>query len=82
MEVVVEILDLTDDEARVLLLSIDPLAALAETQDQLRQRLLELAPPFRPISRPPGSKAPRKPSKSPPIRRHPAPLPCPTSTWS
>src|SRR5438552_17577059 len=45
MEVDVEILDVTEDEARALLLSIDPLAALAETQDQLRQRLLELAPP-------------------------------------
>jgi hypothetical protein len=41
----VEILDVTDDEARVLLLSEGPLAALAQTQDQLRQRLLELAPP-------------------------------------
>jgi hypothetical protein len=44
MEVEVEILDVTDDEARVLLLSIDPLAALAETQAQLHQRLLELTP--------------------------------------
>ena len=31
-EVCVEILDVTDDEARKLLLSIDPLAALAETE--------------------------------------------------
>jgi hypothetical protein len=45
MEVDVEILDVNDDEARALLLSIDPLAALAETQTQLRDRLLELAPP-------------------------------------
>jgi hypothetical protein len=45
LEVDVEILDVTDDEARVLLLSIDPLAALAQSQDQLHQRLLELAPP-------------------------------------
>ena len=37
-----EVLDLNEDEARVLLLSIDPLAALAETQTQLRHRLLEL----------------------------------------
>src|ERR1700722_9949914 len=44
MEVEVEILDVTDDEARALLLSIDPLAALAETQTQLHQRLLELTP--------------------------------------
>src|SRR5262249_14394217 len=36
MEVEVEVLDITDDEARALLLSIDPLAALAETQDQVR----------------------------------------------
>src|SRR5450631_4866196 len=32
MEVEVEVLDVNDDEARALLLSIDPLAALAETQ--------------------------------------------------
>jgi hypothetical protein len=44
MEVDVEILDVTDDEARTLLLSIDPLAALAEAQAQLHQRLLELTP--------------------------------------
>jgi hypothetical protein len=44
MEVEVEVLDVTDDEARVLLLSIDPLAALAETQAQLHQRLMELTP--------------------------------------
>jgi hypothetical protein len=31
MEVDVAILDLSDDETRTLLLSIDPLAALAET---------------------------------------------------
>jgi hypothetical protein len=45
MEVEVEVLDVTDDEARTLLLSIDPLAALAEAQEQLRTRLQELAPP-------------------------------------
>jgi hypothetical protein len=45
MMVDVEVLDVTEDEARALLLSIDPLAALAETQDQIHQRLLELAPP-------------------------------------
>src|SRR5580658_6825137 len=44
MEVEVEILDVTEDEARTLLLSIDPLAALAETQTELHQRLLELTP--------------------------------------
>ena len=37
-------IDVTDAEARALLLSIDPLAALAETQSQLHQRLLELTP--------------------------------------
>ncbi len=42
VEVEVEILDVTDAEARTLLLSIDPLAALAQTQTQLHQRLLEL----------------------------------------
>src|SRR4051812_10889353 len=40
----VEVLDVNDDEARALLLSIDPLAALAETQEQLHDRLLELTP--------------------------------------
>jgi hypothetical protein len=34
----------TEDEARALLLSIDPLAALAQSQAQLHARLLELAP--------------------------------------
>jgi len=38
------VLDVNDDEARALLLSIDPLAALAETQEQLHDRLLELTP--------------------------------------
>jgi hypothetical protein len=45
MEVEVEVLDVTEEEARTLLLSIDSLAALAETQAQLRDRLQELAPP-------------------------------------
>jgi hypothetical protein len=44
MEVDVEVLDVDDDEARALLLSLDPLAALAETQDQIQQRLMELTP--------------------------------------
>ena len=44
MEVEVEILDVNDDEARTLLLSIDPLAALAETQQALHDRLREVAP--------------------------------------
>jgi hypothetical protein len=44
MEVDVQVLDVTDDEASKLLLTIDPLAALAEQQEQLRQRLLEITP--------------------------------------
>ena len=44
MEVDVEVLNLTDEEARVLLLSLDPLAALAQTQTQLHDRLRELTP--------------------------------------
>jgi hypothetical protein len=44
MEVDVEILDVNEEEARKLLLSIDPLAALAETQSQLHERLLEVTP--------------------------------------
>jgi hypothetical protein len=37
-------LDVSDEEARTLLLSIDPLASLAQMQDQLHRRLLELTP--------------------------------------
>ena len=37
-------LDVNEDEAKTLLLSIDPLAELAEAQEQLRGRLMELAP--------------------------------------
>jgi hypothetical protein len=48
LEVDVEILDVNDEEAKVLLLSIDPLAALAQTQEQIHQRLLELAPAVSP----------------------------------
>jgi hypothetical protein len=44
MEVEVEVLDVTDAEARALLLSIDPLAALAQTQEQLHQRVCDLTP--------------------------------------
>jgi hypothetical protein len=48
MEVDVEVLDVTEEEARALLLSIDPLAALAETQAQAHQRLLEITPTISP----------------------------------
>src|SRR5437879_13891489 len=44
MEVEVEILDVNEEEARTLLLSIDPLAALAETQEALHERLMEVTP--------------------------------------
>jgi hypothetical protein len=44
MEVDVEVLHVKDDEARALLLSSDPLTALAETQTELHERLLELTP--------------------------------------
>src|SRR5258708_34462335 len=44
MEVEVEILDVTEEKARALLLSIDPLAALAEAQEQIPRRLPEVAP--------------------------------------
>jgi hypothetical protein len=40
MEVEVEVLDVTDEEARALLLSIDPLAQLAVNQEQLATRHL------------------------------------------
>src|SRR6266699_1238031 len=44
MEVDVEVLDVNDDEARALLLSIDPLASLAQMQEQIHRRLLEITP--------------------------------------
>src|SRR5476651_1211991 len=44
MEVDVEVLDVTEEEARKLLLTIDPLASLAEQQEQIRQRLLQITP--------------------------------------
>jgi len=44
MEVEVEILDVSEEEARLLLLSIDPLAALAQEQEQIRDRLMTLVP--------------------------------------
>jgi hypothetical protein len=48
MEVDVEILDVNDEEARALLLSIDPLATLAMQQEQLQTRLLEMTPTVSP----------------------------------
>jgi len=44
MLVEIEVLDLTEEEARVLLLSIDPLADLAQVQEQIHQRLMDLTP--------------------------------------
>src|SRR6266436_3649831 len=44
MEVDVEVLDVNEDEARKLLLSIDPLASLAEQQREIQERLMELTP--------------------------------------
>jgi hypothetical protein len=41
---VLEILNGTDEEARKLLLTIHPVAALAETREQLHQRPLEQTP--------------------------------------
>jgi hypothetical protein len=48
MEVEVEVLDVSEEEARTLLLTIDPLAQLALAQEQLRDRLQQLAPPAPP----------------------------------
>src|ERR1700730_13654920 len=42
LEVEVEVLDVDDEEARKLLLSIDPLAALADTSQQTLDRLRDL----------------------------------------
>jgi len=44
MLVDVEVLDVTADEAKKLLLTIDPLAALAQTQEQIHERLQEITP--------------------------------------
>ena len=44
----VEVRDVNAAEARALLLSLDPLAALAGVQEPLRDRLLALAPPVPP----------------------------------
>jgi hypothetical protein len=44
MEVDVEVLDVSEQEARKLLLTIDPLASLTEQQEQIRQRLLQITP--------------------------------------
>ncbi len=44
MEVDVEVLDVDDEEARTLLLSIDPLAELAQTQQQIHERLMATTP--------------------------------------
>jgi hypothetical protein len=41
-------LDVTEDQARALLLSIDPLAALAQTELLLHDRLMEQATPVPP----------------------------------
>ncbi len=60
MEVDVEVLDVNDAEARALLLSIDPLAALAQTQQQLRDRLLELTPCRTPTCARPGKRRPTR----------------------
>lgn len=43
-EVDVEIVDLTDEEARVLLLSLDPLAALAGRDEEVHAELARLTP--------------------------------------
>jgi hypothetical protein len=48
MEVEVEALDVTDEEAWALLLSIDPLAERAASQEQLQARLCELTPAVSP----------------------------------
>ena len=42
LEVDVEVLDVNGDEARTLLLSMDPLAALAETHAEIHARLVSL----------------------------------------
>jgi hypothetical protein len=48
MEVEVEILDVTEAEARELLLSIDPLVGLGQMQEQLYERLRQTTPARQP----------------------------------
>jgi hypothetical protein len=48
MEVDVEVLDVNDEEARTLLLRLSLLAALAQMQHQLHDRLMELTPAVSP----------------------------------
>jgi hypothetical protein len=44
----VEVLDVNEEEARELLLSIDPLVGLAQMQEQLYERLREQTPTEQP----------------------------------
>src|SRR4029077_13380974 len=48
MEVEVEVLDVNDDEAGELLLSIDPLVSLGRMQEQLYERLRQMTPTVQP----------------------------------
>jgi hypothetical protein len=48
MEVEVEVLDVNEAEARELLLSIDPLVALGQMQEQLYDRLRQTTPTVKP----------------------------------
>src|SRR5205807_5057845 len=48
MEVEVEVLDVNEDEARELLLSIDPLVGLGQMQQQLYERLRQTTPTVHP----------------------------------
>jgi hypothetical protein len=42
MEVLVELVDVTEEEARKLLLTIDPLASLAQTDKEIHERLTQI----------------------------------------
>jgi hypothetical protein len=46
MEVDVEVLDVTDEETRKLVLTGGPARRAAVEQEQLRERLLEITPPL------------------------------------
>src|SRR5436190_8177445 len=48
MDVEVELLDVNEDEARELLLSIDPLVGLGQMQEQLYERLRQSTPTVQP----------------------------------
>jgi hypothetical protein len=73
MEVDVEILDVTEEEARALLLSIDPLVELGRMQEQLYDRLRQHTPAKDPGLADMWEEAARRSLQSPAHDRRPIP---------